>query len=349
MYTIHACWKSIDTGNLYLWAESHTAYERHAPLSDGIHPFAARYSELEELLHGCAFSTIFSEGELLLSLPTSTLLPVASFDTTLKAERFHRWSLPALRIASKDALELLTAAIRITDLTFGPSWHYYQHLATFAAELIYTGSFLPVLSSSYQASWKPFLNQSNMLKLQQFAQHVPFCEEGAEALVHDFLDKTIDAFVKTSGAEVSPVTRKPQTIVERWLSQLHTIDGTTLDVTRDAQEIARTTERFFVAPSSLKLFTLGFRLLEPVEAHHPWTLDFYLQGEGLRLSATDIGNQQTLLSEYESPQERLLKDLIRASYTYQKIGQAFSQKQPTSLTLTLAEASSFLQTENPSF
>ena len=343
MYTIHACWKPTDTGNLYLWGESHTAYERHATASDGIHPFAAQYSELEQLLRGCALSTTLSEEELLLSLPSSAMLPIPSFDRSQEAERFHRWSLPALSIASRDALELLTASVTTHDLTFGPSWHYYQRLATFAAELIYTGAFLPVLSSSYEASWKPFLTQSNMLKLQQFAQHVPFCEEGAEALVHDFLNKTIDAFIKTSG--VSPITRKPQTIVERWLHQLHTLDGTTLEVTNDSQEIVQTTEQFFAMPSSVKLFTLGFRLAEPVHAHQSWTLEFYLQSEELRFSATDIWNQSPRSSEYECPQERLLKDLIRASYTYQKIGQAFSQKQPISLSLTLAEASSFLQTE----
>ena len=86
-------------------------------------------------------------------------------------------------------------------------------------------------------------------------------------------------------------------------------------------------------------------MIEPGQAHQPWTLDFYLQGADLQLSAQDIWNQQLSLTDYESPQERLLKDLIRASYTYQKIGQAFTHKQPSSLTLTLAEASSFLDTE----
>ena len=116
MYTIHAYWKLADTDNLYLWAESHTAYKKHAPASQESHPFAAQHIELVELLQNCAPSIPFSEGELLLELPTAGRFPLASFDPSLKAEEFRRWSLPALRIPPREALELLTADISITIL-----------------------------------------------------------------------------------------------------------------------------------------------------------------------------------------------------------------------------------------
>ena len=351
MYTLHALWKQ---DHLYLWAESQKQGKSKAADE---HPFAATQSQLISLLKNYAPSQNLRQTQMTISLPTAQKAPLASFDTSLQADRFADWVVPVIQIGSEDALELLAELSPSQKLALGPSCEYFQKIASVAGDLLRAGAFLPATelipdTQYYTSYWKPFLSASEEATLREVAKRMPWSNGN---LVYDFLEKTMSEFIKKHATDMQPSLklRDSATLLQacnRWLLQLHNedglyhLDGSYRQVATLVKRLNESTEKFVATSRLLKSFKTGFRLISPAVITDPWTIEFFLQAEddpSLIILAADAWHKT--LKHYENPGEKLLVGLMYASQTYKKIEEAFTNMEPTHIELTLEEAYSFLR------
>ncbi len=193
-----------------------------------------------------------------------------------------------------------------------------------------------------------------------------------------FIEETIDVFIKKNPGPLPSFLDTPlpaqslQRLLRSWLTELLGQDEESNDksFSREIQGRNRVTNAFatellrqvrvdqiqlsnkltYVDPQEKKRFTLLLQLKHPELQKKPWHLTFFLQAiddPSLILSAETLGNlsfsHPEIFASYEDPQDRLLRDLYKASCIFTKLSQSLEEKLPSQISLTNEEAHNFLQ------
>ncbi|MBA3751233.1 DEAD/DEAH box helicase [Candidatus Dependentiae bacterium] len=397
MDVLHGVWQPDENEGLHVWIESRTGYlkAQKMPKDTNYHPYALEHLQLFNSLHEylqAPYSRKELEKKLFLSLPVkNSHIPLASFEKATEQKKFplSHWQIPSLLIPKDKVLAFLAAlGTKSPSFTVGSSLEYWRTLGLFALELIHKGAFYPALKLidgeiTYKACWKPFLTEKYSTELVALSQPMPaLCQSFAikeyepSLLIEQFLEETVDAFIKKNLSDISAFSNltPPQNPINQafqgWLTQLslqedspqfsllsnhHRATDTFITQLQEWTKRCETpseTAGDQVQASSKKQFSIIFQLNQPVDLSSTWKLFFLLQAsddQSLILSAEDIWSYKPsshgVLTFYENPQERLLRDIARASHIVLAFQKSLEEEFPTHIELTTQEAYSFLHNE----
>ncbi|HEX7734045.1 MAG TPA: DEAD/DEAH box helicase [Ktedonobacteraceae bacterium] len=207
-------------------------------------------------LGGSLLAREAAPGVLTLRLPSTARGPqsspefVSEEEPDLSAPSLSSWEVPALALDAGAALDLLLAlpVAAPSGLAFGSSLCFWVVAARFAYELLSRQCYAPALQESgedepisLRAAWEPVLSSEDIPRVNSLAELMPpVCWSLIPAgqpvplprmLLMDFLDHTIDAFVRASllFREIAQVPGKrgnrPVPLPEQWLRALSSPDS----------------------------------------------------------------------------------------------------------------------------
>src|SRR5579885_145017 len=357
------------------------------------HPFALTCDTLQEefgRLSGSLLSASATGGLLTLRLPSSSRAPFPSPELILEREAEEQqevillpWQVETLALDAGAALDFLLALHREAPhgVAFGSSLAFWREAANFALALLSRQSYVPTLREqrhngalALHAAWEAVLSDTDAARLSALAKAMPpLCWSftgpdemrisGPRAMLLQFLNRGIDAFVRDSLSQTSIVPERRERGVtplpEQWLRALSSEDAT-----------------LTASPAALKSFADSMHSwldqLRPVESNAPfrtcflltapeneeagqWQLSFHLQANddrSLLVPAEIIWKERSgtltfLKRKFENPQERLLADLGKASRLFPAFEQSLQTARPSELLLSTEEAYSFLREAAP--
>ncbi len=405
MIVLHAIWDHLVTHQLHIWGEttqSQPAAKRmarsafHLPL----HPFVARLSQeaspdLEHLFPH--FESQPSES-LVLRLPASSRAPLSSPEMRLgddylpqPFQSFQSWKLISYRIPVDETLEtLLDLPVESSgEIAFGQDLRYWMEAARYGLELLAQQLYLPIVTEhprayfKFHAGWQAIPQKERLRALAglmppvcwSYLQANELNGQVPETILQDFLDSSLDGFIRKASRNVTLPTlkskRKELPIVEQWFTALihdpvHFAgsEQALRDFARDLhgwQHSLDLTEQH--AP-----FRTCFRLEPPEQpkqeeeqdaslekASPDWHLRFFLQAlddRSLLVPAHEVWRERShtlnfLNHAFENPQERLLSDLGKAARIYPQLTESLRGSRPEILTLSSEDAYCFLRETAP--
>ena len=368
MIVLHGIW---DKGiGLCIWAESDTtSMPQGRPKNPPLHPYALTvYLLLKEIEHFGAVE--FAESEnITLFLPSASRNPLPSPGLITKKSRARveitPWQIPAITFNPYYALDFLLSVPSTPrrGVYLGHSMRFWMEAAKFSLELITRKCFSPEMreeNKKFSAFWNICITDEDDERIRVLSRAMPpvcraFTQSGTppKVLVTDFLNQTVDAFVrKVSQTLVLPFSDTPL-IPEQWLRSL-VYDDFEGSVTKEVKPFLREMSTWLnqITPDSTPL-RLCFRL-DPPEDSQKWRISYYLQAKddkSLLIPAEDVWKAHSLITvverTFENPQERLLTDLGRASHVYSLIEESLKTAHPVSLTVNTDRAYTFLREVAP--
>lgn len=396
MNVLHAIWDH----RLYIWAESSLLSttmggktRRPKSEQDSPHPFTLAHIELQEALGDLVGSLPLSESEhttLTLRLPTGTKGPLSSPEIALTQENtvnkvrgLRSWKIPALALPPQTALDLLLSLPdhASPSLIWGSSLRFWIEAANLAFELITRQCFIPTArnlkeNGEMTATWEVFLDGQDEERARQFSALMPpvcwsFLPVNKQpttlraSIVRDFLNRTVDAFVRES-LNTTPLLssgrgRRVQAndIAAQWVQALTSPDPRLHGSEGDLKRFANTLHSWLAQLQPIAAdapFRTCFRLDAPTETDpSTWNVGFYLQAnddKSLLIPAQKVWKERSstltfLKRKFENPQERLLADLGKASRLFPAIEEALKTARPGELHLNTEQAYAFLRQSAP--
>ncbi len=400
MIVLHVIWETTTPGKLHLWAEaSHLAKSavRHTSKQDGkprLHPFALTRDDLLEA-SGELLGSLLAQGAgtdtVTLRLPSTVRGPLPSPELIVKqpaddkkAAEFKWWYVVSAVLDAGAALDFLLAlpARAPTGIAFGSDLRFWIEAARFSLELLTRQCFVPTLheiargrSATCRAAWEAVLSPEDDERMQRLSRLMPpVCWSFVppeqknvlllRQIVQDFLNQTVDAFVRENLSSLLPTKRRRSSsgvLQEQWVQALTSAESS------------------FSAPVEVvKKFSSELRdwlgQLRPVEAGAPfrtcfrldppegedeqvtgWHIGFYLQANddrSLIVPAEKVWTERSstltfLKRKFENPQERLLADLGKASRLFPAIEESLKAAHPQQLELSTEQAYTFLRESAP--
>ena len=330
---------------------------------------------------------------LTLNLPSTEKGPAPSPELILEEESelqpaaFMPYEIPTLALAPDLALDTLLA---LPDhpphaVAYGGALRYWVTAARFAYELIARQCYMPSLQESKQAgetslraAWTAVFAPEDDERERTLALMMPplswsFLPPGERkaalprAMLHHFLNQTIDGFVRGSLASTGlvPFARRRHagtlTLSERWLQALSTEDPTLDAASAETRQFVTAVQTWLgqVRPGEKDApFRTCFRLdpPSPEDGHElDWRVSFFLQANddrSLLVPAELVWKERSstlkfLKRTFENPQERLLADLGRASRLFPAIEESLRTARPEKLDLQTEQAYTFLRESAP--
>ena len=281
-------------------------------------PFAVDAGQLARAVGGSHASLA-----ILVWLPTAQQQPIAS--SPLIAEppatdaevTLSPWAVPTIYLNTAQAVDLLCACTDRETLApgvvVGKTLAYWTTALRLAGALVAREQFLPdlvELEDGIYARWKPILAGNDAQRFRQLAQAMPpacraLCSESSDqppatpaaTLLSAFLDKMVDALVRSSAAPVAlvaaPVRKMAKasfdSVHDQWLHVLRSDEDKLTGATAELHKLAEQVREWQrpVAVSAVTPFRLCFRLEEPKingdetvsmeSARGPWRLRYLLQ------------------------------------------------------------------------
>ena len=300
-------------GALVLWGETSTdarvrpsSRRRRRPrgTSASPHPFAARAGELVRALNELTLYPKPSAKRachVTVWLPTKGNSPVPS--SSLIAEpsrsraktRLAAWAVPAYRLSTEDAVELLCASAGRRTLAagviVGPDLAYWAEALRFAGSMVARQQYLPGLTADrdeFRATWDPVFVGADAERLIGLARRMPAVaralsapdaaappEKPSTEVLRRFAATLTDHLVRTAASDTSPpVARRRRSrlsfdsVHDSWLYALTSKDGALVGDASDLSELAAQVREWRrpIAVSASSPFRLCFRLEEPEDA-----------------------------------------------------------------------------------
>ncbi len=400
MIVFHALWDHRLTNQLHIWAESsqlamtpRRSGKASAQKKARRHPFALTCDTLQEefgRLSGSLLSASATGGLLTLRLPSSSRAPFPSPELILEREAEEQqevillpWQVETLALDAGAALDFLLALHREAPhgVAFGSSLAFWREAANFALALLSRQSYVPTLREqrhngalALHAAWEAVLSDTDAGRLSALAKAMPpLCWSftgpdemrisGPRAMLLQFLNRGIDAFVRDSLSQTSIVPERRERGVtplpEQWLRALSSEDATLTASPAALKSFADSMHSWLdqLRPvESNAPFRTCFRLTAPEnEEAGQWQLSFHLQANddrSLLVPAEIIWKERSgtltfLKRKFENPQERLLTDLGKASRLFPALEQSLQTARPSELLLSTEEVYSFLRESAP--
>jgi len=388
-----------------LWAESSelftTSTARRSKIEKASHPFALPDDLLLPQIGefaGSLAARSMKPATLVLRLPSTTKRPLPS--PALLVERanddpaeLREWTVPTLTLAPGLALDMLLALPQVPQysLVFSDSLRFWATVANLSFELLTRQAFMPILEETrrgskiqYRANWMASLGGADTERVASLTRMMPpLCWSSLPAdrtqpahvreMVQDFLDQTIDAFIRESYTAAMPTKRgRNLALPEQWMRALTTTNATyaTLDGSSDTLKQFSTTLNAWleqIAPDKSETpFRTCFRLEAPEigetssddsiqETNATWHITFHLQANddlSLLVPAEQVWNERSgtltfLKRNFENPQERLLTDLAKAARLFPLIEASLQTARPQKVQLSTEQAYQFLRQATP--
>jgi SNF2 family DNA or RNA helicase len=332
---------------------------------------------------------------LLLRLPSTATGPQPSPELILEGDvidtqptQFRSWKVATLTLNPKLALDFLLALPNDPPhgVAFGSDLRYWAEAANFAFELITRQCYAPALqevqgdnATQYQADWEAIFIGEHEERMHHLSILMPpLCwayrppetrfSSLPQQLLTDFLNQTIDAYVRDSLYSVKLLpsgrnTRRPATrpVEEQWLQALAAVDATIRASIQDVRTFSTTIHPWLDQLQSHAThagFRTCFRLDSPSvdnQQDSTWQVSYYLQASDdrtLLVPAEKVWRERKstltfLKRQFENPQERLLTDLGKASRLFPPIEESLKMARPTDLRLTTEQAYTFLRESVP--
>ena len=298
-------------GALVLWGETSTdarvrptsrRHRRSRGASAIPHPFAARADELSKALKEL---TLYPKPaakrvrHVTIWLPTKGNSPVPS--SSLIAEpsksraktKLAAWAVPAYRLSTEEAVELLCASAGRRTLAagviVGPDLAYWAEALRFAGSMVARQQYLPGLTverDEFRATWDPVFVGADAERFAELAKRMPavaraFSEPGAAAppekpsteALWQLAATLTDHLVRTVASGMSPLVARPRrkgaasfdSVHDSWLYALMSKDGAVVGDASDLSQLASQIREWRrpIAVSASSPFRLCFRLEEP--------------------------------------------------------------------------------------
>lgn len=403
MIILHAFWE-MNSG-LIVWGESSTISPNYKSLESAkkprCHPFALPRDQLHGAVSSLAADLLPNDRahrKVTLFLPSSDNLPVVSNDVISDAPsniaqssnviELKAWRIDAIYIAPDIALEFLSSlpTHEPNGIIFGDSLRFWIEAAKFALELISRQSFLPTdiqktaeNNETFKTYWKPFIDAKDSKRIASLTEVIPRCclslkrednqEASASENIQNFLDTTIDAFIRRylspelierthQKTRYNPTSLWFESLFAKYNQQYALPKNNLRRLEFEWNMNAVTQWLSSISPTySGKSLHTCFRLEQPTEATSDWRLSFNLQANddpSLVIPAETVwqvkSNVITFLKRrFENPQERLLADLGKASKFFPPLEQSLKTACPTEVSLNTEDAYLFLRETAPIF
>ncbi len=399
MIVLHAVWETTTPGKLHLWAEaSHLVKSaaRHTSKQDGkprLHPFALTRDDLLEAaseLLGNLLAESAGTDTVTLRLPSTSKGPLPSPELILKqpvddkkGAEFKWWYAVSAVLDAGAALDFLLAlpARAPTGIVFGSDLRFWVEAARFSLELLTRQCFVPTLhesargrSATCRAVWETVLSPEDDERVQRLARLMPpVCWSFVppeqknvlllRQMMQDFLNQTIDAFVRENLSSLLPTKRRRSagTLQEQWVQALTSADSSFSAPVESVKKISSELRGWLSQLRPVEAgapFRTCFRL-DPPEGEDEqvtgWHVGFYLQANddrSLIVPAEKVWTERSstltfLKRKFENPQERLLADLGKASRLFPAIEESLKAAHPQQLELNTEQAYTFLRESAP--
>ncbi len=264
--------------------------------------------------------------------------------------------------------------------TFGASLRFWVEAAKLALELITRQCFVPTVKEekrdkvrSLRAAWEAVVDEEDARREQLLANSMPpICraflppEEKKPPLpfdlVHSFVNRTVDAFVRRSlsSTPLMPVRRRRGivSLPEKWVRALSSedpaLEAPTEELGSFSKELGTWLSQIQPVTSDTP-FRTCFRLDSPGDDAQEWRVSFHLQASddrsllvpAERVWGTRSGVITFLKRRFENPQERLLADLGKASRVFPAIDESLKTARPMGVELNTEDAYAFLRQSAP--
>ena len=398
MIILHAFWE-IDNG-LHLWAES-SAKLAIAPRSgkervkNVFHPFDLPHDSLKKFVADLSSNFPLSEtkwGNLKILLPSTENAPVPSEECLLSGDsdkaradqstKLATWKVNTLALAPDVALDFLSAleSHPPDGVDFGSSLRFWIEASRLSLELITRQSFLPAIREEqcdgvpyFHAIWEAVIEGKDWERIKLLSGSMPPCcrailypqkeNLSPDFLIRNFLDRTIDSFIRKSLAAESfrtpgPKRKKAVSLTEQWMEALSSpenqMQASVTEMQRFSREIDSWLNQVKAIPSDTPLYT-SFRLEPPENGDQDWHITFHLQASedrSLLIPAEKVWRTRSgvitfLKHRFENPQERLLADLGKASRIFTPIEDSLKTACPVGVNLSTESAYQFLRQYAP--
>ena len=251
MIVLHALWK-IDTG-LHLWAESSEVLSGTARRGKKIgpqdHSFILAHNSLAKLVAGLSGNwdpSAAVAGNLTVLLPSTDDGPIPSEEclgTSISDDiraghrvRLAPWRIDTFTLAPGAALYFLSALESHPPggVDFGSSLRFWTEMCKLALELVARESILPAIreenqgeSRRFKAAWEVIVEGEDRKRVKLLCDSMPPCCRAIQypdgecpspsSLVQNFLDRTIDSFIRNSLASKSFAIPGSVNVRERFL------------------------------------------------------------------------------------------------------------------------------------
>jgi SNF2 family DNA or RNA helicase len=399
LIVLHAVWETTTPGKLHLWAEaSHLVKSavRHTSKPDGkprLHPFALTRDDLLEAV-GELLGSLLAQGAgtdtVTLRLPSTVRSPLPSPELILKqpmddkkGAEFKWWYVVSAVLDAGAALDFLLAlpARAPAGIVFGSDLRFWVEAARFSLELLTRQCFVPTLhesargrSATCRAAWEAVLSPEDDERMQRLARLMPpVCWSFVppeqknvlllRQIVQDFLNQTVDAFVRENLSSLLPTKRRRSTGApqEQWVQALSSAESSFTAPIEVVKKFASELRGWLGQLHPVEVgapFRTCFRLDPPEDEDEQvtgWHIGFYLQANddrSLIVPAEKVWTERSstltfLKRKFENPQERLLADLGKASRLFPAIEESLKAAHPQQLELSTEQAYTFLRESAP--
>ncbi|MBN1437874.1 MAG: DEAD/DEAH box helicase [Anaerolineales bacterium] len=388
MIILHAVWlpETARCGaRLALWAETGRGAGAPRRVRGKAHPFAAPARAIEELLPGASAGPNARAGKITLLLPSCGRVPQPSRSLLWDAPAskkiiLREWEVPALLFEPAAAPIVLTGLAAREDggrrTEPGADARFWRAAARFALELLAGQRFRPVLlkeDGRWSARWRPILDSPDeQARLESLAAAMPSAARcairsgkeplparGRRALLADFLDASVDAFVRVTAHPPRLSAGVRATPAGRWLAALAAPDSNA-DLPDEFVEDYRAWDRLEERREGD--FRLCFRLDPPGAKEsdgmtvpdpraRDWKLRYFLQAGddvSLLVPASEVwrarGSALRFLNRrFDAPQERMLAGLGSAARVFPPIESSLRAARPEACRLDAQSAYSFIR------
>ncbi|MBD3192592.1 MAG: ATP-dependent helicase [Candidatus Heimdallarchaeota archaeon] len=295
---------------------------------------------------------------------------------------FQEWMIKTVSLEAYTAFDFLLSLPDDSpdSIIFSSSLKFWKLVAEFILSLIIRKSFIPGINvcsknsntTTFVGSWKAIISTKEDKKRLEFLVNSipPYCqaiiqekETTVKGLIISFIDTCIDAFLKKKlGLFLPPLQngadfQEYEPITRAWMESLfdqnnHNLIAPTKKYAIFAGMVNAWLQKICPKEEE-KHFQTCFRLQspEPSEDLNCWKISFHLEAandETIMIPAKEIwqsrlGIIRVLEDNYENPQERLMKDLGKASLIYPKLDNCLENSFPTSLILNTKQAIVFLK------
>ncbi len=301
-----------------------------------------------------------------------------------KATELTPWNVSTITLDPNLALDFLLSLPTHPPhgVAFGSSLRFWAEVAKFSLEIILNQSFVPTIqeiqhngTTIFKAVWEVKLVEEDLERMNLLSKAMPpICraptplggEKTSWDIILDFLNQTTDAFVRgsiSSSTILPPRKRRSEvaSLPEQWLQALSYEDPILTAPTEKLRAFSKEIQSWLgqsqlVDPNAP--FRTCFKLEPPSEDGEKdleWRISFHLQAkedQSLLVPAEKVWRERSkvltfLKRKFESPQERLLMDLGKASRLFPAIEESLQTAHPMELKLSSDQAYTFLRQHAP--
>ena len=374
MIIIHAAQLS---GTLMLWGEDSDRPSQSDQMPDGRHPRCADARRFIEAVGVTPEDPAAAEVEATIWLPSRGNNPVPSETLAGPAPKSRAkpsikpWRVPALRLSSGQAIELLQRCHNRRVLTPGmalsPDVAYWRHVVLFAAALTARQQYLPNIiqdGDHTKAVWTPLYIGDDAHRLAELAKAMPASTRAMttasvdrppttppQAVLKEFIASLVNHIVRQDATKGSA---RFDSAHDAWLHALTTADSVVHATTAQLQQLRRQVAEWHrpIAVAANSPYRLCLRLEEPPEPdkdnppatlpRDDWYLRYLLQphdDHSLLLPVAAAPERQ--LPDF-NPAEFLLASLAQAGSVCPPIADSLNKRNPDGARLDAEQAHRFL-------